>query len=137
MTRLLAEEVEFGFANVLRATGMNAAGKTGTSSATSDNLFIAFTSKFTTLVWMGDDKKERALGKQDAAYLTVVPLWARYMWEAARGFPNPEIPWTIPPGVKTDDRGDHSKGKKADEPMELIFRPAKKKDDNADNRPPV
>ncbi|HEY1555425.1 MAG TPA: transglycosylase domain-containing protein [Kofleriaceae bacterium] len=137
MTRLLAEEVEFGFANVLRATGMNAAGKTGTSSATSDNLFIAFTSKFTTLVWMGDDKKERALGKQDAAYLTVVPLWARYMWEAARGFPNPEIPWTIPPGVKKDDRGDHSKGKKADEPMELIFRPAKKKDDNADNRPPV
>jgi penicillin-binding protein 1A len=137
MTKLLAEEVEFGFANVLRATGINAAGKTGTSSATHDNLFIAFTSKFTTLVWMGDDKKERALGKNDAAYLTVVPLWARYMYEAARGYPNPTIPWTAPTGQNPNDRGDHSKGKKADQPMELIFKPPKKKDDNDDNRPPV
>ena len=137
MTHLLAEEVGFGFANVLRATGINAAGKTGTSSATSDNLFIAFTSKFTTLVWMGDDKKERALGKDDAAYLTVVPLWARYMYEAARGYPNPTIPWIAPPGEHLSDRGDHSKGKKADQPMDLIWRPAKKKDDAADSRPPV
>src|SRR5262249_29085466 len=76
MTKLLAHEVEYGFASVLRATQINAAGKTGTSSATFDNLFIAFTSKFTTLVWMGDDKRVRALGKSDAAYMTVVPLWA-------------------------------------------------------------
>jgi penicillin-binding protein 1A len=134
-TRLLAHEVEFGFANVLRATGIYAAGKTGTSSATHDNLFIAFTSKFTTLVWMGDDKKERALGKSDAAYMTVVPLWARYMYAAARGYPNPQIPWSTPPGQNPNDRGDHAKGKKADEPMELIFRPKKKADD--DNHPPV
>src|SRR5439155_420231 len=100
MTRLLAHEVEFGFANVLRATGVNAAGKTGTSSATHDNMFIAFTSKFTTLVWMGDDKKERALGKNDAAYLTVVPLWSRYMYAAAKNYPNPAIPWIAPPGQK-------------------------------------
>jgi penicillin-binding protein 1A len=138
MTRLLAEEVQFGFANVLRQTGINAAGKTGTSSATHDNLFIAYTSRFTTLVWMGDDKKERALGKSDAAYMTVVPLWSRYMYEAAKNYPNPTIPWNVPPGVKNDDRGDHSKGKKADEPMELIFKPAKKKSDKTtDNRPPV
>ncbi len=134
-TRLLAHEVEFGFANVLRATGINAAGKTGTSSATHDNLFIAFTSKFTTLVWMGDDKKERALGKSDAAYMTVVPLWARYMFAGGHGYPNPQIPWSVPAGQNPNDRGDHSKGKKADEPMELIFRPKKK--DNDDNRPPV
>ena len=69
-------------------------------------MFIAFTSKFTTLVWMGDDKKERALGKSDAAYMTVVPLWARYMYEAAKSYPNPEIPWVVPPGVKPEDRGD-------------------------------
>ena len=92
MQRLLGHEVEFGFANILRATGVNAAGKTGTSSATHDNWFIAFTSKFTTIVWMGDDKKERALGKTDAAYMTVVPLWARYMYEAAQGLPQPADP---------------------------------------------
>ena len=136
MQRLLGHEVEFGFANILRATGLNAAGKTGTSSATHDNWFIAFTSKFTTIVWMGDDKKERALGKSDAAYMTVVPLWARYMYEAARNYPNPQIPWYVPPGQNPNDRGDHTKGEHGPQ-MELIFRPPKKKDTDAENRPPV
>jgi penicillin-binding protein 1A len=137
MQRLLGEEVQFGFANILRATNLNAAGKTGTSSATHDNWFIAFTSRFTTLVWMGDDKKERALGKSDAAYMTVVPLWSRYMYEAARGYPNPQIPWFTPKGQKPEDRGDHSKGKKADSPMDLIWKAPPKKDPDAANRPPV
>lgn len=137
MTKLLAHEVEYGFASVLRATAVNAAGKTGTSSATFDNLFIAFTSKFTTLVWMGDDKRVRALGKSDAAYMTVVPLWARYMYEAARGYPNPTIPWITPPGVRPDDRGDHSKGVHGPQ-MELIFRPpSPKKTGDDSTRPPV
>lgn len=135
MTKLLAHEVEYGFASVLRATGVNAAGKTGTSSATFDNLFIAFTSKFTTLVWMGDDKRVRALGKTDAAYMTVVPLWARYMYDAARSYPNPQIPWLVPPGVRPDDRGDHSKGVHGPQ-MDLIFRPPPKKTDD-DSHPPV
>jgi penicillin-binding protein 1A len=135
MTKLLAHEVEYGFASVLRATQVNSAGKTGTSSATFDNLFIAFTSKFTTLVWMGDDKRVRALGKSDAAYMTVVPLWARYMYEASRNYPNTPIPWAVPPGVKVDDRGDHSKGVHGPQ-MDLIFRPPPKKTDG-DTRPPV
>ena len=137
MQRLLEHEVEFGFANVLRATGLVAAGKTGTSSATHDNLFIAFTAKFTTLVWMGDDYNERALGKSDAAYMTVVPLWARYMYESAHSYPNTPIPWIVPPGVNKDDRGDHTKGTHGPQ-MELIFRPPpKKKTDANDPRPPV
>ena len=136
MTRLLAHEVEYGFASVLRQTQVNAAGKTGTSSATFDNLFIAYTSKFTTLVWLGDDKRQRALGKTDAAYLTVVPLWARYMYEAARGYPNPAIPWLVPPGVKPDDRGDHTKGVHGPQ-MDLIFRAPAKKPSAEATRPPV
>lgn len=136
MSRLLAHEVIYGFANVLRATGIKSAGKTGTSSDTHDTLFIAYTSKFTTLVWMGDDKKERALGKFDAAYMTVVPLWARYMHEAAKGYPNPDIPWSVPPGVKPNDRGDHSKGTKGPQ-MDLIFRSPKKDAAPDDDRPPV
>jgi penicillin-binding protein 1A len=133
MTKLLEHEVEYGFANVLRATDIKAAGKTGTSSATSDNMFIAFTSKFTTLVWMGDDKRVRGLGKTDAAYMTVVPLWSRYMFEAARGYPNPDIPWKVPPGVKPDDRGDMTRGQRGQQ-MDLIWhRPLKKQaaDDGA------
>jgi penicillin-binding protein 1A len=137
MTRLLAHEVIYGFANVLRATGVYAAGKTGTSSATHDTMFIAYTSKFTTLVWMGDDKKQRALGKFDAAYMTVVPLWSRYMYEAAKGYPNAKIPWEVPPGVKPNDRGDHSKGEKGPQ-MDLIWRkPKQELSKDAHDRPPV
>ena len=138
ISKLLAHEVIYGFANVLRATQIKAAGKTGTSSSTHDTLFIGYTSKFTTLVWMGDDKKERALGKSDAAYMTVVPLWARYMYETARGFPNPDLPWIVPPGVKAGDRGDHSKGVHGPQ-MDLIFRgpPKKDKADDGADRPPV
>ncbi len=128
MSRLLAHEVIYGFANVLRATQIFAAGKTGTSSDTHDTMFIAYTSRFTTLVWMGDDKKERAIGKNDAAYITVVPLWSRYMFEAAKGYPNPEIPWVVPPGVSPKDRGDHSKGSRGPQ-MSLIFRYPPKPDD--------
>jgi len=140
MSRLLAHEVQYGFANVLRATQINAAGKTGTSSATHDTWFIAYTSKFTTLVWMGDDKKQRALGKTDAAYITVVPLWSRYMYAAARNYPNPAIPWAVPPGVKAEDRGDHTRGTKVP-PMDLIWKIPKKEDfdtqPSQDDRPPV
>jgi penicillin-binding protein 1A len=137
MSKLLASEVEYGFANVLRATGIPAAGKTGTSSATHDTTFIAYTSKFTTLVWMGDDKKQRALGKFDAAYMTVVPLWSRYMYEASKGYPQVKIPWENPPGVNPKDRGDHSKGEKGPQ-MDLIWHPAKQElSKDADNRPPV
>jgi penicillin-binding protein 1A len=130
MNRLLAHEVTYGFAQVLRETKIHAAGKTGTSSATHDVMFIAYTSRFTTLVWMGDDKKERAVGAKDAAYMTVVPLWSRYMNEAARGYPNPQIPWSVPPGVKADDRGAHTRGVRGPQ-MDLIFRSVRKpKDDD-------
>ena len=125
------------FANVLRATEIPSAGKTGTSSDTHDTLFIAYTSKFTTLVWMGDDKKQRALGKYDAAYMTVVPLWSRYMYEASRQYPQVKIPWELPAGVKESDRGDHSKGEKGPR-MDLIFRPSKQEmSKDAENRPPI
>jgi penicillin-binding protein 1A len=136
-SKLLASEVEFGFANVLRATGVPAAGKTGTSSDTHDTTFIAYTSKFTTLVWMGDDKKQRALGKFDAAYMTVVPLWSRYMYEASKQYPQVKIPWVTPAGLKPNDRGDHSKGEHGPQ-MDLIFRPSKQElSKDAEGRPPV
>ena len=86
---------------------------------------------------MGDDKKQRALGKKDAAYMTVVPLWARYMYEAAKGYPNQKIPWEKPAGVKPGDRGDHSKGEKGPQ-MDLIWHsPKKDAASTADDRPPV
>ena len=73
------------------------AGKTGTSDFTFDTQFLAFTSRFITVVWAGDNQRVRTLGREDAAYITIVPLWARYMWEVASGYPNQEVRWKVPP----------------------------------------
>ncbi len=110
VTKLLAKMVENGLTKTVRQTEIHAGGKTGTSSYTLDTQFVGFTSRFITLVWMGDDQNKRALGRSDAAYITIVPLWGRYMYEVARNYPNQEIPWAVPPGVEPNDRGDHTKG---------------------------
>jgi membrane carboxypeptidase/penicillin-binding protein len=85
---------------------------------------------------MGDDRKERALGKHDAAYITVVPLWSRYMYEAARGYPNPAIPWGVPPGLKAADRGDHTKGERVPQ-MNLIWKIPEKPTEDGGEQPPI
>ncbi len=125
-SKLLRAAMEFGFASIVRRTGIKSAGKTGTSSATMDTSFVGYTSHWMTTVWMGDDMRERPLGQDDAAYMTVVPMWARYMWEVARDYPNNDIPWEVPEGVNKNDRGG-DKGNQAEEPMPLIYRkPAEK-----------
>jgi penicillin-binding protein 1A len=123
-SKLLSQTIKFGFSWVIRQVGINAAGKTGTSSATMDTLFVAYTSRWIATVWMGDDLRERPLGQKDAAYMTVEPMWARYMAEAAEGHPNEEIPWEVPEGVRKNDRGDN-KGATSG-PMSLVYRKAVK-----------
>ncbi|RMH44767.1 MAG: hypothetical protein D6689_01680 [Deltaproteobacteria bacterium] len=117
-SKLLRAAIRHGFAGIVRATGIRGAGKTGTSSETMDTTFVGYTSRWITSVWLGDDLRERPLGVDDAAYMTVVPMWARYMKEVAGDHPNREIPWEVPPGVSRDDRGG-TKGEQAPEPMEL------------------
>ncbi len=117
ISKLLRQAIIRGFASILRATDVNAAGKTGTSSATMDTSFVAYTSRWITTIWMGDDLRERPLGRDDAAYVTVVPVWARYMRSATEGHPNKEIPWEVPDGVDPLDRGDHSLGSRKRVPL--------------------
>jgi penicillin-binding protein 1A len=129
-SKLLRLAIQFGFSNVVRQAGINTAGKTGTSSATMDTTFVAYTSRWMTTIWLGDDIRERPLGLKDAAYMTVEPMWARYMREAAEGHPNKEIPWTIPDGVRNNDRGDHKKGPHAR--MPLVYKKSSKPTDPGD-----
>src|SRR5690606_125116 len=98
-SKLLSQTIRHGLATVVRQTGVNAAGKTGTSSATMDTSFVGYTSRWITSVWLGDDMRVRPLGRDDAAYMTVVPMWARYMYETTQHHPNEEIPWEVPAGV--------------------------------------
>ncbi len=112
-SKLLRSMVKDGFNGNLRQTGVTSAGKTGTSSATMDLWFVAYTSKWLTSTWIGDDLRERQLGRDDAAFMTAVPMWARYMYEVTEGQELEDIPWEVPEGVKPGDRGDN-KGRASD-----------------------
>ena len=124
-SKLLRSVVTDGYSGALRAIDIPSAGKTGTSSATMDLWFVAFTSRWLTTLWLGDDLRERPLGKDDAAFMMAVPVWARYMAEASQGQKLVEIPWEVPAGVKKDDRGG-TKGKSADAPSTMPLSPHKK-----------
>ncbi len=119
-SKLLRQTIKSGFSSIVRNTGIISAGKTGTSSATMDNTFVSYTSRWLTTIWMGDDMRQRPLGVKDAAYMTVEPMWARYMYRAGMGHPNKEIPWNVPDGLSLKDRGDHSKGKTMQMPLVYI-----------------
>lgn len=133
-SKLLRQAIKHGFSSIVRATGINAAGKTGTSSATMDTSFVGFTSRWITTVWMGDDMRERELGKDDAAYMTVVPLWTRYLYPLTRGHANEEIPWETPEGVDPKDRGSHKKGDTGHR-SDLVYKKSSKPTDD-DDAPP-
>ncbi|HEX2570896.1 MAG TPA: PBP1A family penicillin-binding protein [Polyangia bacterium] len=102
---LLRRIVTQGHSGPIRATKVIAAGKTGTSSHTSDVWFVGYTSRWLTTSWMGDDTYERQLGWKDASFMLSVPLWARFMYVATNEQQLEEIPWERPPGVKKNDTG--------------------------------
>ncbi len=104
-SQLLRRVVTDGHNPALRNTGIKAAGKTGTSSATMDTWFVGYTSRWMTTAWIGDDKRERPLGAKDAAFMLAVPMFSRYMWEVGADHELVEIPWARPPGVRASDTG--------------------------------
>ena len=104
-SKLLREIVTTGHSAPIRATKVISAGKTGTSSRTSDVWFIGYTSRWMASAWLGDDKYERQLGYKDASFMLSVPMWARFMYAAVGDQPLEEIPWERPPKVKATDVG--------------------------------
>jgi len=101
---LLRRVVSQGHSKPIRDANLPAAGKTGTSSRTSDVWFVGFTSRWLTSVWVGDDTYERQLGYADASFTISVPMWSRYMFHANRDAPLAEVP-ERPPTIKANDRG--------------------------------
>jgi penicillin-binding protein 1A len=104
-SKLLREVVTTGHSAPIRATKIISAGKTGTSSRTSDVWFYGYTSRWMATAWLGDDHYERQLGYKDASFMLSVPMWARFMYAAAGDQPLEEIPWERPPHVKASDTG--------------------------------
>ncbi|HNN95498.1 MAG TPA: hypothetical protein PKI03_24640, partial [Pseudomonadota bacterium] len=105
MDTLLRRVVSQGHSKPIRDAKLIAAGKTGTSSRTSDVWFVGHTSRWMTTAWVGDDTYERQLGYTDASFTISVPMWTRYMYAANREAPLVELPQDKPANVKPNDRG--------------------------------
>jgi penicillin-binding protein 1A len=104
-SQLLRRVVTHGHAPAMRATQIPFAGKTGTSSATMDTWFVGYTSRWMLTTWIGDDLRQRPLGRKDAAFMLTVPMAARFLHEVKRDQVLEEIPWQRPVGVKKSDTG--------------------------------
>ena len=74
-----------------------AAGKTGTTNDNVDAWFVGYTADLVVGVWVGFDKNRlsRRNYNQEGAK-AALPIWARFMIDAARG---PEKPFPVPKGI--------------------------------------
>ena len=85
----------------IRAVNMGltrpAAGKTGTTNGNVDAWFVGYTTDLIVGVWVGFDKKDprRRNYNQQGAH-AALPIWARFMIDAARG---PEKEFPVPEGI--------------------------------------
>lgn len=78
MEQMLKAVVEEGSGRKTKNVPMVRGGKTGTSNENRDAWFIGFTDKYTTGVWLGNDRNQ-TLGRKATGGSIAAPIWAKYM----------------------------------------------------------
>jgi len=96
MTNMMESVVQSGTATRVKALERPAAGKTGTTNDLHDALFVGYTPKYTTGVWVGFDK-EKSLGRGESGAKSAIPIWLEYMKAALEG--KAAMPFNVPEGV--------------------------------------
>ena len=74
------------------------AGKTGTTNAFKDALFIGYSPTIAAGVWVGNDDAS-SLGPQETGAKAALPIWTAFMEKASAG--RPQSYFDIPDGVRT------------------------------------
>ncbi|MDA3862388.1 MAG: transglycosylase domain-containing protein [Deltaproteobacteria bacterium] len=114
-SKLLRQVVTRGHNGAIRKTKLKVAGKTGTASKTMDTWFSGYSAHWSITAWLGDEKYERQLGYDDAAHMTTAVLFARFMYDAARYYPQRELPLRS-----------YKSGEYQDETPEFVYKKSKK-----------
>lgn len=87
MTMLLQNAVNAGTGTPARLTGMNVAGKTGTTSDDHDRYFAGYTPYYTACVWCGFDSQDEIVLTGNRTNPAIV-MWRRVMSKLHEGLEN-------------------------------------------------
>jgi penicillin-binding protein 1A len=96
ITDLLRNVVEHGTGWRVKALGLPAAGKTGTTQDYKDAWFVGYTPMLTTGVWVGFDNSV-PLGRGEAGARAASPIWLEYMQNALADLPARDF--AVPKGI--------------------------------------
>ncbi len=94
---LLKAVVKEGTGRRALSLGFPVAGKTGTTNEYSDAWFAGFSTKITTVVWVGYDVKKK-IGEKMTGSRAALPLWIKVM-DVAHPFKNKVPDFTLPDGA--------------------------------------
>jgi penicillin-binding protein 1A len=89
MNDMLTAAIEIGTGSRAELNGWPMAGKTGTSQKARDALFVGYTSRMVTGVWLGNDDDT---GTSLAGGNVPVQIWSEFMAKAHEGIPVGELP---------------------------------------------
>jgi penicillin-binding protein 1A len=100
MNDMLQTAVEIGTGKRAQLNGWPMAGKTGTSQKARDALFMGYTSRMVTGVWLGnDDDTSTTLAGGNVP----VEIWSEFMAKAHEGIPVAELPGAFTRGTDAFD----------------------------------
>lgn len=94
MNNMLSYAVEVGTGKRAHIGGWPFAGKTGTSQKGRDAVFVGYTSRMVTGVWLGNDDDT---GTKLSGGNVPVEIWSEFMTKAHEGLPVAELPGTYVP----------------------------------------
>ncbi len=89
MNDMLSTALDIGTGNHARLSGWQIGGKTGTSQKARDALFVGFTSRMVTGVWLGNDDDTAT---NLAGGTVPVQIWSDFMAKAHAGLPPSNLP---------------------------------------------
>ena len=93
MNDMLQTALEIGTGKRADLAGWPIAGKTGTSQKARDALFVGYTSRMVTGVWLGNDDDT---GTSLSGGNVPVEIWSQFMQKAHEGIPVAELPGGAP-----------------------------------------
>lgn len=105
MTSILQDVVNYGTGTGARVSGMEIAGKTGTTNKNVDAWFIGYSPTVETVVWMGHDNNT-PMRRSETGGRAAAPIFRYYYQDLMRIYPNTKRYFDRPAGVYVESQGD-------------------------------